>query len=166
MSPLLKRILLSLLIGVAIGAAANEISFQTLREVNRPPQTVTLVVPPGAAAQVARGEQPPAIPKDMIFIVGDVLVVKNEDTVAHELGPLFIPPDSSASLEFSSEESYSYSCTFQAGSRFGLDVREPVTPSTRLLGILLSGVPLGGLIAVYSVIVRPLAPKKEKEEQA
>lgn len=164
MSPLLKRILVSVLIGIAVSAAVSEISFFTLREVNRDAQVITLTIPPGTAEQVARGEQPPTIPQDMIFIVGDVLVVENEDSVAHELGPLFIPPGSSARLEFSSEESYSYSCTFQPGSRLGLDVRAPVTPYTRFTGIIFAGLPLGGLIALYSLIVRPLKPKQEKEQ--
>ena len=161
MSPLLKRILFSLLIGIGISAAISEISFLTLREVNRSPQSVVLTIPRGAAEQVERGEQPPSIPKDMIFIVGDVLVVKNEDTVAHELGPLFIPAGSSARLEFSSEESYTYSCTFQPSKTLGLDVREPVTPYTRITGILFAGLPLGGLIFLYSLVVRPLKPKAE-----
>lgn len=165
MSPLLKRILICILIGLAISAAVTEISFLTLREVNRDKQVIVLTIPPGTAEQVARGEQPPSIPKDMVFIVGDVLIVKNEDTVAHELGPLFIPPDSSAHLEFASEESYAYSCSFQPGKTLGLDIRAPVTPYTRVVGILFAGLPLGGLIAVYSIIVRPLKPKVEKEAQ-
>ena len=163
MSPLLKRVLLSFLIGIAISAVVIELSFLTLREVNRDKQVIVLTIPLGTAEQVARGEQPPTIPEDMIFIIGDVLIVKNEDLVAHELGPLFIPPASSAQLEFASEESYSYSCSFTPGRKLGLDVRAPVTPYTRFIGILFAGLPLGGLIAVYSVIVRPI---KKKEEQA
>jgi hypothetical protein len=166
MSPLLKRILICILIGIAISAVVTEASFLTLREVNRDKQVIVLTIPPGTAEQVARGEQPPTIPKDMVFIVGDVLIVENEDTVAHELGPLFIPPGSSAHLEFATEENYSYSCSFQPGNTLGLDVRAPVTPYTRILGILFGGLPLGGLIAVYSIIVRPLKPKEQKEEQS
>ncbi len=166
MSPLIKRILISLLIGIAISAAVSEISFITLREVNREKQVIVLTIPAGTAEQVARGEQPPTIPRDMVFIVGDVLIVENEDTVAHELGPLFIPPGSSAHLEFASEESYAYSCSFQPGKTLGLDVRSPVTPYTRFIGILFAGLPLGGLIALYSLVARPLQPKDKKETQA
>lgn len=166
MSPLLKRILISVLVGIAISAAVSELSFLTLREVNREKQVIVLTIPPGTAEQVARGEQPPTIPRDMIFIVGDVLIVENEDNVAHELGPLFIPPDSSAHLEFASEESYAYSCSFTPGKTLGLDVRSPVTPYTRFIGILFAGLPLGGLIALYSLVARPLPPKEKKETQA
>ena len=161
MSPLLKRILLSVLAGLVISAAISEISFLTLREVNRAPQVIVLTIPPGTADLVARGEQPPSIPQDMVFIVGDVFIVKNQDVVPHELGPLYIPSESSAHLAFDSTENYSYTCSFQPSKTLGLDVREPVTPYTRLTGILFAGLPLGGLIAVYSIVVRPLKPKEE-----
>lgn len=151
-----------MLIGIAVSAAVSEFSFFSLREVNRSPGQIELVIPPGTADQVARGEQPPSIPSDLVFLVGDVLVVKNEDSVPHELGPLFIPPGASAQLEFSSEESYSYSCSFQPTSTLGLDVRAPVTAYTRIVGILFAGLPLGGLLAVYSIIVRPVKKKEEK----
>ena len=158
--PLLKRILLCLAIGLAISAALSEISFRFLREVNRDPQVIELLIPAGTADMVARGEQPPSIPEDMIFLVGDELVVKNEDSVSHELGPLFIPSGTSASLHFDTPEGYSYSCSFQPDKSLGLDVREPVTPYTRFTGILFGGLPLGGLIALYSLVARPI--KKEE----
>jgi hypothetical protein len=159
---LLKRILLCLAIGIALSAAVSELSFLFLREVDRDPQVIVLTIPPGTADLVARGEQPPSIPEDMIFIVGDVLIVKNEDSAPHELGPLFIPSGSSAHLAFDTAEGYAYSCSFQPDKALGLDVREPVTPYTRFTGILFGGLPLGGLIALYSLVARPI----KKEEPA
>ena len=83
---MIKRILVSMLIGLAIGVMVSEIPFIFMRETARPPQEVMLTIPAGTAEQVARGEQPPTIPKDMIFVVGDTLVMKNEDNVDHKLG--------------------------------------------------------------------------------
>jgi hypothetical protein len=160
MSPVAKRIFISLLAGLVIGAAISEISFFYLREIARPPRVIVLTIPPGTAQQVARGEQPPSIPKDMIFIVGDVLIIKNQDSVPHELGPLYIPPDSSAHLSFDTKENYSYSCSFQPNKAFGLDVREAVTPYTRFIGILFAGLPMGGLIALYSLVALPVKSKE------
>ncbi|MEW5942029.1 MAG: hypothetical protein AB1750_20375, partial [Chloroflexota bacterium] len=74
--------------------------------------------------------------------------------------PLFIPPGTSASMSFDTPEGYSYSCTFQPDKALGLDVREPVTPYTRFTGILFGGLPLGALIALYSLVARPI--KKEE----
>ena len=154
-----KRILISLLIGIAIGAAISEITFLFLRETARVPKSILLTIPAGTAEQVARGEQPPALPDKMVFVVGDILIVKNEDVADHQMGPLWIPAGASAHLALSTEENLAYECSFQTSKYIGLDVREPVTWGTRLYGILLAGLPLGLLIAVYSFIM----PAKKKE---
>lgn len=156
---LIKRILISMVIGLVLGVAISEIPFLFLRETARPPQEIVLTIPEGTAEQVARGEQPPSIPSDMTFVVGDTLVVKNEDVVDHKLGPLWIPASSSAQLPLGNVESLAFECTFQPSKYFGLDVQEPLTVGTRVLGIFLSGVPLGVLIALYSIIM----PAKKQE---
>src|SRR5260370_6974112 len=91
---MLKRILVSLLIGMILGAAISELSFIFQHDTARPPQDVMLTIPAGTAAQVARGDQPPSIPQDMIFVVGDTLVMKNAATLDHTLAPLSFPPNS------------------------------------------------------------------------
>ena len=150
---LIKRLLISLLIGLALGAAISEIPFIFLQETARPPQEVVLTIPLGTAEQVARGEQPPSIPPDMIFVVGDTLIVKNDDAVDHKLGPLWIPANSSAQLPLRQVENLAFECTFQPGKYFGLEVHEPLTISTRIFGIIFAGLPMGVLIALYSLIV-------------
>lgn len=156
---IIKRILISLLIGLIIGAVINEFSFIFLRSTARAPKSIELVIPLGTSERVARGETPPSIPDSMTFVVGDVLVVKNEDAVDHQLGPLWVPSGSSASLALDEVQSYSYSCSFQPGNYFGLDVHEPLTIATRIYGILYAGIPLGVLFAIYSLIM----PSKEKK---
>ncbi|NJC94825.1 MAG: hypothetical protein C3F07_00945 [Anaerolineales bacterium] len=147
----IKRIAISLLIGLVFGVTLNEISFLFLKETARPPQDILLTIPEGTAEQVARGEQPPTIPENMVFVVGDVLTVRNEDVVDHKLGPLWIPANSSAQLPLGQVENLAFECSFQPGNYFGLDVREPLTTSMRFFGILYSGLPLGVLIALYSL---------------
>ena len=94
-----------------------------------------------------------------MFVVGDTLVVKNEDVANHKLGPLLIPAHSSARLSLNEEQNISYECSFQPGNYFGLDVREALTLSTRLNGIFIAGLPMGFLIALYSSII----PSKKRE---
>lgn len=154
-----KRFVLSILLGLLIGVAINEISFIFLRETARAPKEVVLTIPEGTAALVANGEQPPTIPANMIFVVGDTLVVKNEDVVEHRLGPLWIPAHSSAQLPLGNVANLAFQCSFQPTQYFGLDVREPLTIGTRLSGILFSGLPMGMLIAVYSFVVPARKPK-------
>jgi hypothetical protein len=154
-----KRLLISLLAGLLLGAAIGEIPFLFLRETARSPREIVLTIPAGTAEQVSRGEQPPSIPQNMIFVVGDTLVIENEDIVDHKLGPVWIPANSSAQLSLNQEENFAYECTFQTGSYFGLDVREPLTLSTRLYGILYAGLPIAILIALYSLVI----PVKKSE---
>ena len=142
-----------MLIGIAIGVAISEFSFIFLRETARPPQEVTLTIPAGTAEKVARGEQPPSIPQDMVFVVGDTLVVKNEDDVDHKLGQLWIPASSSAQLALNEEQNMAFECSFQPGNYFGLDVRQSLTFGTRIYGGLYAGIPLGILILLYSFVI-------------
>lgn len=156
---MIKRILLSMLIGLLVGVLISELSFIFLQETARPPQEIVLTIPAGTAEKVARGEQPPSIPRDMVFVVGDTLVMKNEDNVDHNLGQLWIPANSSARLALNEEQNMAFECSFQAGSYFGLDVRQSLTWGTRIYGIFYAGIPLGILIALYSFVV----PPKKKE---
>src|SRR5688572_5495556 len=158
-----KRILISLLVGLLLGVAIGEIPFIFLRETARPPQEIVLTIPAGTAEQISRGEQPPSIPENLIFVVGDTLVVKNEDSVDHKLGPLWIPANSSAQLSLDQEENLAYECSFQPGKYFGLDVRQPLTPRTRLYGIFYVALPMMILIALYSLV---LTPKKNDHAPA
>lgn len=154
------RFVLSILAGIVLAALFNEISFLFLKsEAGRGPQEILLTIPAGTAEQVARGEANPALPENMVFVTGDTLVVKNEDVEAHTLGPLFIPPGTSASLVLDQAQNLAYSCSFQPGEYFGLDVREPVTWETRVYGILFGGIPLGALMGLYSLLVWPLKPE-------
>jgi hypothetical protein len=155
-----KRVVVSLVLGLLFGVAITEIPFLFLRETARAPKEITLVIPNGTADQVARGEKPPTIPENMIFVVGDILLVKNEDGVDHKLGPLWIPANSSAQLPLNTEENLSYECSFQPGKYLGMDVREPLTMGTRVYGIVYAGLPLGILIALYSLVL----PSKKKED--
>jgi len=155
---LLKKLLVSAALGLLIGVLVSEVPFLFLQETARPPQEIVLTIPAGTSAQIARGEQPPTIPENMTFVVGDLLVVKNQDTVDHKLGPLWIPANSSAQLSLDQEESLAYECSFQPTKYLGLDVREPLTLGTRLYGIFFVSIPMAIMIALYSLI---FAPKKE-----
>lgn len=152
---LLKRILLSILFGLLIGVMVSEVPFLFLRETARPPREIVLSIPAGTSAQVARGERPPSIPENMTFVVGDTLVVRNEDSADHKLGPLWIPANSSAQLSLDQEENLAYECSFQPGKYLGLDVRQPLTPRTRLFGIFYVALPMAILFALYSFVGTP-----------
>lgn len=150
---LIKRVFLAVLFGLLIGVVVSEVPFLFLQKTARPPREIVLTIPAGTSEHVARGEQSPSIPENMTFVVGDKLIVKNEDSVDHKLGPLWIPANSSAQLSLDQEESLAYECSFQPGNYFGLDVREPLTPRTRLFGIFYVAVPMMILFLLYSLVL-------------
>ncbi|MCS7011767.1 MAG: hypothetical protein N2049_11345 [Anaerolineales bacterium] len=150
-----RRIGWAMLLGLLIGVFVNEVTFALLRESSRAPQTIELVIPRGTAEMIARGEQPPSLPSYMTFVAGDVLVIRNQDRVAHQMGPLWIPAFSEARLNIATTGSYTNACSFQTTNAFNFDVREPLTTWTRLRGILMSGVPLGILLALYAIVAWP-----------
>ena len=155
-----QRALISIILGILIATIINESTFFFMKsQAGRGPQRIELDIPVGTAARIAKGEPNPSIPSNMVFVAGDTLVVKNLDVVDHRLGPLFIPSGTSASLTLSDANSYTYTCSFQPSQVFGLDVQEPVTSATRLYGILISGLPLGMLMGLYSFLIWPLKPK-------
>ena len=150
---MVKRILVSLVIGLAFGAVLSEVGFVLLKETARAPKTITLTIPEGTADQVARGEQPPTIPTDLVFVVGDTLLVNNQDNTDHKLGPLWIPAHSSAQLSLGQAQNISVECSFQPTKYIGLDVQQSLTWGTRLFGILFAGLPPAILIALYGSIL-------------
>jgi hypothetical protein len=165
--PIVVKVMIAMLIGLLSGLALNEIAFALLHETSRAPKIIELVIPKGTAEQVARGESPPTIPKSMFFVVGDTLVLKNNDSVHHELGPLWIPSGSSASLTLNDAQTYAFSCSFQPRQTFGLNVQEALTTTTRLYGLLLSGVPAGIMFALYTLVMparkKPTESLEEKK---
>ncbi len=155
-----RRVTLSMLVGVVFGFLISEVGFRLQKNVEtRPPEQVELVIPAGTAERIARGESTPSLPAEMKFVVGDTLVVRNEDLTTHQLGPLVVPPGSSASLVLDQEQNYAFQCSFQPTKYLGLDVQEPLTITTRLTGVLFGGLPMGALLAVYSLVAWPI--KKE-----
>ncbi len=153
------RLLITMVLGFLIAIGIDEFTFIFMKsEAGRGPMRIELVIPAGTADKVARGEADPALPDTMVFVQGDTLVVINKDSADHRLGPFFIPTGSSASLTLNQADNLTYSCSFEPTQYFGLDVREPVTVATRLEGIFISGLPLGIIFMIYSLLVWPLKP--------
>ena len=152
---LLIRFLICIAAGLLIAYPISELTFLWQgKTTSRPAKTIVLEIPAGTSAKVAQGTN--VLPENLNFVLGDTLVVHNLDSVAHTLGPLFIPPGSSASLTLSKIGNISYVCSFQPTKYQGLNVQEALTLATRLEGIFIAGIPLGILVALYSLILRPL----------
>ena len=150
-------VVVSLLVGILLAAILTEASYRfQMRDQDRSGKLITLLIPRGTGDQIKNGQPSPSIPKDMVFVVGDQLTVRNEDVVDHQLGPLFIPKGTSASLTFTQVGNLAYACTFLPEKYLGLDIKAPLTIYTRIMGILSAGIPMGTLFALYVVFaIRP-----------
>jgi hypothetical protein len=147
-------------IGLVLGLVISEIAFRALRrDTDREPTTVELVIPAGTSDRITAGEVVPEIPKNMVFMIGDTLLVHNEDSANHQLGPVWVPAGSSASLVLDTAENYTYSCSFTSDQYLGLDVRQRVTASTRVQAVIAVGIPTAAMLAIYSFILFPSKSK-------
>jgi hypothetical protein len=160
----LYRISFLAVISLAFVWGISEIAFQFQKtDKDRPPQEVELIIPSGTAAKIAEGEENPSIPTEMSFVIGDILVVKNEDVVDHVLGPLWIPPGASANLKLEQANKFAYSCSFQPTQYFGVDVEKPTTWETRVTAFSLAVPGTVGFLFIYSLILWPIKPRVKKE---
>lgn len=163
--PYLKRLLIASLLAVVFVGLINEGAHLLFKDdTDRPPRTVEIEIPPGTAVKVSGGEQVPSIPEEMVFVVGDTLKVRNLDSAAHELGPLYIPPGSSANLRMDDASRYVLGCSFQPTQYLGFDVRTRTTAKSRLEAFGLAAPPTAVFFFVYSLLIYPLEGSKEKED--
>jgi hypothetical protein len=161
-----RRFLILLGVSIILVFSFSEIAYRLMKDpTSRPPGTVELVIPNGTATRIAAGETPPGIPTDMVFIIGDTLLVKNEDSQAHQLDVLFIPPGSSASMKLGEANDYAFACSFQPSRYVNLTVRQATTWVTRLAA-LWYGVPVTVMfLLTYSFIFWPLKPTNAPSTQ-
>lgn len=163
--PYINRLLVIVVISLLFSIIYNEGSFLLQKEqYDRAPKTVQLVIPAGTAEQIEAGENPPSIPSEMIFVVGDVLEVKNEDFTSHQLGPVWVPAGATSRLVMEQASSFVYSCSFQTSRYLGIDVRQATTIGTRLAGLALVTPTTAALFYLYSLLIFPIKPKKPGEE--
>jgi len=160
MSPLVRaaliRLGISLLISMAFAYLVAELSYQMVKnQSDRAPRQIEILIPPGTAAEIARGKPGPALP-DMRFAEDDQIIVRNMDSVGHQLGPLWIPAESSSVLTLDRPSKYSLSCTFQASQSVDIEVFARAKASDRVMGILSIGLPTWILVWLYSLIAIPM----------
>lgn len=159
-----RRFFVLLLISSALVWLVSEAAFQLQKgENDRAPQVHELIVPYGTAAEVSAGQKVPEIPDEMVFVVGDILLVRNEDVSDHQLGPLWIPAGTSASLLMEKAERTAYSCSFQNTKYLGLLVQESTTLGTRLAALALAAPATAMFLFVYSLIIWPLGPREKNK---
>ncbi len=151
------RIGLSLLVSFGMGFLISEGSFYILNQ-GKPPenQDFILVIPKGTADRIEKGLTVPSISENMVFYEGDRIIVKNEDDVSHQLGPVWVPAGSSGTLDLGQQQKYTVSCSFQPNKSLGLDIRQKTDSATRIQGVLAIGLPSSVLLFLFSIVLKPI----------
>lgn len=75
------------------------------------PETVTFVVPEGAAEAAYFGEPVDVMPSEVRLEVGDTLVIRNEDTQAAAVGPYTVRAGETLRQTFSRPQTLTGECT-------------------------------------------------------
>jgi hypothetical protein len=161
--PYLIRLAIIFALSVVIVIAFNEGSYFLLKDQNdRAPKTIQMIIPEGAAASVEAGQNPIDLTEDMVFVVGDVLEVTNQDSLSHQLGPIWVPPGTTGRLVMENIGKFAYSCSFSTTQYLGLDIRQPTTLGTRLLALSFAAPTMTALIFIYSLAAFPIKAPEEK----
>jgi hypothetical protein len=132
-------------------------------DTDRPPKTIQMIIPEGAAKQIAAGENLDLLPDNLVFVIGDTLEVVNHDSTNHQLGPIWVPPGSTGRIVLEEANKFSYSCTFAPNNYLGLDVKRPTTWKTRLTGLAISVPTTMAFLYVYGLLVVPIGGKKQEK---
>jgi hypothetical protein len=162
-APYVTRLLVITLVSLLGVVAVNEGAYLFQKEdTDRAPRSVQLVIPAGTSERVAAGEPSPSIPEKIVFVAGDVLEVVNQDSVPHQLGPVWVPPGATGRLDLGEANKYSYTCSFSTDRFLGLDVRTPTTLGTRIAGAMIATPPTIAFLFLYSLLVFPVKPEPKK----
>jgi len=160
------RLFISLIVCLIFGFLVSEASFQVLTngEVDSKDE-ISITIPLGTADRIRNGFSVPSIPENIVFYEGDRIVVNNEDSENHQLGPIWVPPNSQGVLNLQNSDNYSLTCTFQPGKIMGIEVRPRITNYVRFQGLLAIGLPSGVLSFLFSLIVFPIQKQLDLEDR-
>lgn len=155
--PFLLRLGVITVVSFVFALVFNEAMYALQREpADRAPTTISIAIPAGAAERIAAGEEAVTLPEEISFVIGDVLEVNNQDSVPHQLGPIWVPPGSTGRLVMEKAAKESYTCSFSTNQYLGLDVRPGTTTETRIIALFLTVPTLATLIFLYSLAMHPL----------
>lgn len=85
--------------------------------------THELVIPAGTGDEIARGGNPLELHSTWSYYTGDVLMIDNQDTVSHQIGPWSIAPGSVFAVELQPEVGGSFACSLLPAGQISLDVQ-------------------------------------------
>lgn len=88
------------------------------------PHTIerVVVIPAGTASRVAAGEPVDIIPTDLTFNLDDTLVVVNEDSTGHTIGPYTVGPGERLETRLSKAATFSGFCSLHPSGNVDIKI--------------------------------------------
>ena len=158
----LRRLFGLLLVSILIVLLISEgFYLLTRNDTERAPEAIEITIPAGTADRIAAGGSGPELP-NMVFVVGDTLIVHNLDSTSHELGPIWVPPGTSGTLALGEANDFIFNCSFQNTKFLGLTVREATNWTSRLSALWYGTPPIWMFLLVYSFVLFPLKTQEKK----
>lgn len=86
--------------------------------------TFEYVIPVGSGEKIAQGEALDILPRELDARVGETIMIRNEDTIAHSLGPWFVGPGETLRQRFLTVGVYEGTCSVHPDGAFTVNVYE------------------------------------------
>ncbi len=87
-------------------------------------KVVEIVVPAGTQAKLDRGELVDVMPAELNFRVGDVIRIRNDDSVDQYAGPYLVQAGTQFELKYGSPGKYGGLCSLSGGSTYLIVITE------------------------------------------
>ena len=89
-----------------------------------PQKVVEIVVPAGTQDKLNRGELVDVMPAELYFRVGDVIRIRNDDSVDQYAGPYLVQAGQQFELKFGAPGKYGGLCNLSGGSTYMIVITE------------------------------------------
>ncbi len=87
-------------------------------------QVTEIVIPEGTQAKLDRGELVNVMPAELYFKVGDVIRIRNDDSVDQFAGPFRVQAETQFELKFGSPGQYGGYCSLSGGADYKIVITE------------------------------------------
>ena len=118
-----SRMVLVLFAAAAVAMVLGSLALS--RVVGQPePDEHLITIPAGTAALLASGQDVDIIPTDLEFRLRDRLIVVNDDSASHQIGPFEIPSGDRLETRFAEAATVEGFCSLHASGRVTINVGE------------------------------------------
>lgn len=126
------------------------------------PRIHTFSIPVGAAALIAAGENPLALPPSLALVAGDTLRFENHDGVDHLIGSWTVRAGSTRDIRFARPVDGSFACSVHPAGRLGIEVRpRGLDLGLTVLPTLLLGPGVAAVILGVRAVMRRLGDDED-----